>query len=289
MKCIFCHKDSTTSKSVEHIIPESLGNKEQILPQGYVCDDCNHYFAIKIEKELLEQPYFISMRSRNEIKTKKDRLVKQKMIFPDIHDFSEIATNTTDNGKLIYIDSDNVFNNIINGKTYKMIELIYPEPEYPSIVMARFLAKCAMEYILSMIEENERIDFVDSSLSTNQFDPIRLFARYGTGKWAYSQRRVYNEGSLFIDARTNKIFETLHEMTIFFRDFQKLDNNKCSAEIYFAVIIMGIEYVICMSDPDISGYTKQWLKENENKSPLERSYEHIINNGFEGIRPRFIK
>lgn len=27
MQCIFYHKDSSASKSVEHIIPESLGNK----------------------------------------------------------------------------------------------------------------------------------------------------------------------------------------------------------------------------------------------------------------------
>jgi len=36
MQCIFCHKDSSTSKSVEHIIPESLGNKHHFLPKGYV-------------------------------------------------------------------------------------------------------------------------------------------------------------------------------------------------------------------------------------------------------------
>lgn len=27
MQCVFCHKDSSNSKSVERIIPESLGNK----------------------------------------------------------------------------------------------------------------------------------------------------------------------------------------------------------------------------------------------------------------------
>lgn len=71
-----------SSTSVEHIVPESLGNKRIYLPKGYVCDACNHYFAIKIEKDLLNQPYFISLRSRNEILSKKNRLVKQDMIFP---------------------------------------------------------------------------------------------------------------------------------------------------------------------------------------------------------------
>jgi len=31
MRCIFCQEYSTNSKSVEHIIPESLGNKSHIL------------------------------------------------------------------------------------------------------------------------------------------------------------------------------------------------------------------------------------------------------------------
>lgn len=82
MQCIFCHKDASTSTSVEHIIPESLGNKHIYLPKRYVCDACNHYFAIKIEKELLNQPYYISPRCRNEIRSKRNRLVKQDMIFP---------------------------------------------------------------------------------------------------------------------------------------------------------------------------------------------------------------
>lgn len=34
------------------------------------------------------------------------------------------------------------------------------------------------------------------------------------------------------------------------------------AEIYFVMEIAGIEYAICISDPDITGY-KQWVNENE--------------------------
>ena len=64
MNCLFCKQNTDNSKSVEHIIPESLGNKEHILPRGLVCDNCNQYFAIKIEKPLLEQPYFRNIRHR---------------------------------------------------------------------------------------------------------------------------------------------------------------------------------------------------------------------------------
>lgn len=52
--CIFCHKDSSNSKSIEHIIPESLGNKEHILPNGYVCDICNNRrFFCDLRKKII--------------------------------------------------------------------------------------------------------------------------------------------------------------------------------------------------------------------------------------------
>ena len=38
MKCLFCKQSSTDTKSVEHVVPESLGNTKFILPLGYVCD-----------------------------------------------------------------------------------------------------------------------------------------------------------------------------------------------------------------------------------------------------------
>ncbi len=36
MRCIFCKTDSDSSRSVEHIIPESLGNTDYVLPPGCV-------------------------------------------------------------------------------------------------------------------------------------------------------------------------------------------------------------------------------------------------------------
>lgn len=146
--CIFCHEKTDTSKSVEHIIPESLGNKHHYLPKGYVCDKCNNYFSIKIEKELLSQPYFISLRFRNEIKTKKGKLVKEKMIFPEIVTSADVTLQTTHVGVMVSFDDDTLYNSIKNGKTKRMIGLHYPEPNYPNRIMSRFLAKCAYEYFL---------------------------------------------------------------------------------------------------------------------------------------------
>ena len=50
VRCIFCKTKSSACVSVEHIIPESLGNTQHILPRGWVCDSCNNYMATKVEK-----------------------------------------------------------------------------------------------------------------------------------------------------------------------------------------------------------------------------------------------
>ncbi len=47
--CIYCRRPSHDARAVEHVIPESLGNSEWVLPRGAVCDDCNHRLGGTIE------------------------------------------------------------------------------------------------------------------------------------------------------------------------------------------------------------------------------------------------
>lgn len=288
MNCIFCHKDSSTSKSIEHIIPESLGNKSHVLPKGYVCDECNNYFARKIEKEVLETPYFVSSRFRNEILTKKNKHVKQSMIFPGAMKTTEVIFQRTEEGLICSFNDEDLFQTIIAGKCNQIIAPYLPELDYPNKYMPRFLAKCAYEYLLYIIKEEQRDDFVKDFLMDKQLDPIRLYARYGNNKWQYSQRRIYDEGTLFVDSENNTPYELLHEMTLFFCDFVDYGDNRYAAEIYFASIILGVEYVICISDPDISGYYK-WLTKNNNKSPLFRNNEKLQDIGIADVNKLLIK
>ena len=74
MRCIFCKVPTKDSKSVEHIVPESLGNKDHVLPRGAVCDGCNNYFAVKVEKPVLDSGMFRLLRSDMAITSKKGRL-----------------------------------------------------------------------------------------------------------------------------------------------------------------------------------------------------------------------
>ncbi|URN40892.1 HNH endonuclease [Peptoniphilus genitalis] len=61
MNCMYCGKDSSSSKNQEHIISAFLGGKSK-LPLGYVCDECNNNFS-KIELSVSREGLIGMMRS----------------------------------------------------------------------------------------------------------------------------------------------------------------------------------------------------------------------------------
>lgn len=283
MNCIFCHKDSSTSKSVEHIVPESLGNKNYFLPKGYVCDNCNHYFAIKVEKELLSQPYFVSLRFRNEILTKKGKLVKQKMFFPNCCKSAEVVMQTTADGLIASIADKQLYDNLKTDKTYTMIGPYIPEPDYPNVLLSRFIAKCAYEYFLYKVG-SDKYDLCVQEFLNKQNDilkELREYARYGIGKyWNYNQRRIYSESALFHNKKDNSLYETLHEMNFIVKNHTILSNGQTEAEIYFVLVIGGIEYTICLSDKDNISGIQQFIEKNGNHPLLEYNNEEQLSFGL---------
>lgn len=291
MNCIFCHKDSTKSKSVEHIIPESLGNKSHVLSKGCVCDNCNHYFAVKIEKELLEQPYFRSYRFRNEILTKKDKLVKEPAIFPGVLKSTEITMQATDEGIIASFNDDDIFKMVQNGEKGIMMTACISSPEYPNQIASRFLAKCAYEYFLySMGKSNYNLCIQEFlAEDSDQLHSIREYARYGKGTyWQYHQRRIYSEGTLFMDIKYSFPYELLHEMTLLATDVRYLEGGFTEMALYYILAIGGIEYAICLNDPDISGY-QRWLEEHDFHSPLEKATEWKLPISLSDVNPLLFK
>lgn len=52
MKCIYCGKESSSSKNKAHIVPEALLQNSVTLELGVECDSCNHY-AKKLENAFI--------------------------------------------------------------------------------------------------------------------------------------------------------------------------------------------------------------------------------------------
>lgn len=48
-RCLYCLREDRAFTSVEHVIPEGMGNKEIVLPVGVVCDKCNNGELSKLD------------------------------------------------------------------------------------------------------------------------------------------------------------------------------------------------------------------------------------------------
>lgn len=71
--CIFCDKPNDAT-SIEHIIPESFGNKTYLIERSAVCDKCNADFS-SFERKALSNSVFTLERARYGIVTKKGKYV----------------------------------------------------------------------------------------------------------------------------------------------------------------------------------------------------------------------
>jgi hypothetical protein len=71
-ECIFC-RSCGVFNTVEHIIPESLGNTEDTI-EGAVCDACQNYLAREVEKVALEKTSLAFWRTFLGTTTKRGKL-----------------------------------------------------------------------------------------------------------------------------------------------------------------------------------------------------------------------
>lgn len=257
MRCIFCKCNTENVKSREHIIPESLGNKEHVLPLGTVCDSCNNYFAVKIESFLLESSYFKSARHRNDILTKKGHLVPNKVLI--LHKDAGWVDMWKDEKGIIFRHEDMGIIKLISEQVVtKLIIPIIPEPEKNDRIMSRFLAKAALEFLAYKLCRCE--GWNEEIVDKVELNPLREYSRFDKGEiWKYHQRRIYSEEDRFIDPIYHpQPYKILHEL-----DFLYIDNKF----MFFILVIMGIEFVINLGGPEIETYI-EWITKNNGVSPV---------------------
>ena len=92
--CLYCKKTEGDFTSVEHIVPQCLGNDELILPKGVVCDSCNNGVLANLDSFLAD---FLALhRVYFRIPTKAGKI--------PIARFANMTISPTDTG--IYVDLD---------------------------------------------------------------------------------------------------------------------------------------------------------------------------------------
>ena len=213
MNCIFCKEESSNSRSIEHIIPESLGNKDHVLPPGIVCDKCNNYFARKIEKKILEKPYFFNLRFRNSIESKRGKFPIEKGILLNPLNKIELM-HTKKHGTSIIIEDETVIPELLTIKKGKIIIPHYDMHDKNDKIISRFLGKVGLEYLASVFLKFE--SGIEEITDHEGLDELRNYVRYGKQNfiWPYNLRRIYNEGEIFLSIDGE--YEILHEMKLLY-------------------------------------------------------------------------
>ncbi|MCA1811360.1 MAG: HNH endonuclease, partial [Halobacteriales archaeon] len=80
--CIYCKSTTAQFSTVDHTLPQSLGNTHSILPRGYACDDCQTLLSVAEQKALKSLP-FNMMRVLNIHQTKDGKFTQAK--FANVH------------------------------------------------------------------------------------------------------------------------------------------------------------------------------------------------------------
>jgi hypothetical protein len=273
MICIFCRQDTTSSRSVEHIIPESLGNTQNVLPKGIVCDRCNEYFGRKIEQPVLALPFFRQMRARNSIKSKKKRfpIEELKVFHPEVDcdDHEGLFLRSLKGPPIMHLPWEIAHHLVTKRSTMLIVESQFNEPPKDNILIARFLAKISYEILTQLVIDNDRD--IKTILDDGRLFPIRDFARYcGNGKtWSYYTRKLYDENEAFYYVHDQKTpVDMLYQYGLFFIE----------EEMFLTLVLKGYEFTINVGRPEIDLYVK-WLLINKGDNPIYKK-DKILNSGF---------
>jgi hypothetical protein len=254
MRCIFCKGESSASRSVEHIIPESLGNLDHVLQPGVVCDVCNNYFAREVEKPFLECSPIAHLRFEQGLPNKRGRVPPVKGVVTPGPFSVTLVQEPHPDPTMSWVfspEAAEAFHRVTKGTLW------YPGssddlPQGP--VVSRFMAKVALEVVAARFGKSPQD--LEALVDEKEFDPIRDHARRGGSlvNWPVSVRRIYPADRLWGEEK----YQLVHEFDILITE---------RSEWYFVLAVFGLELVINYEGPEIDGYYR-WLSENGGESPL---------------------
>ncbi|MEE8480389.1 MAG: HNH endonuclease [Desulfobacterales bacterium] len=233
MDCLFC-KNNGPYSTIEHIIPESLGNKHLVL-NGQVCDACQAYLGKEIERYVLSRSPIGAWRVFSAIETKHRKRPsfsfrqpkRDKGCLPDqhIHNDDSISIELSEEGHLEFdVDNADVLNSIADGTKTDFRLVLSPKMLH---MMARFFGKVGLEML-----SRDHPDVVRCS----RFDKMRRYIRFGEPTaflWP-----------VFHSSAGGPPTKTPCEIAV-------LESNVTDKESYtLSILVLGNEHwVTCLSDP----------------------------------------
>lgn len=262
MRCIFCQCPSDNARSVEHIIPESLGNQRHVLPRGVVCDGCNNYFSRKLEGPVLSHRSFRNLRAWIGIPTKRGKQPAFSAI--QLSSGATVFLRISDDGDIHVIperggDLDRILAHAANDDAAGLHGFgVNFNLDPPRKEMSRFLAKMALER--AYLDFNKARPAVPHLIFDPYFDNIRNWARRGDNfeDWPFHQRAIYPQETLMRHPQTKAWVKVGIGQGLFHTD---------APETFFSICLYGIEFVINLGGPNIEGF-EDWLKQHKLDSPF---------------------
>lgn len=176
--CLFCRSHGPFS-TVEHIIPESLGNDELLLHQE-VCDSCQAYFGKEIERLVLAKSPLAFWRTFLRVRTKKGKLPTVDLSTPSrskgviqathpVHDNLVGFTAHEDGSTSVDIDDPRIVEGVLTGSRGAFTFVLTPKLLH---ALGRFLLKVGIELVAGADPKEARAP---------RYDDARSHARFGTG------------------------------------------------------------------------------------------------------------
>lgn len=278
MRCIFCKEPSLATKGIEHVIPESIGNKKHVLKKGLVCDKCNNYFSRKVEQPVLSHDSFRNIRAWYQVPNKKGKMpsVRGTIAGTNIN----ITMNKDKAGKIVIKAEKKREQSAVD----RYLQATNTDQDFPPFLfqinidppkkeMSRFLAMMGLEALALRLSYTAQHDLI---IDDKHFDLIRNFARYGQGVdiWPFHQRTIFPMDTEMKHPDTKKWVRAGfgHDLLI-----------THIPETYFIFIFYGVEFAINLGGPSIMGFEK-WLEENDNISPfIERCGAKLTKTEIDGV------
>jgi hypothetical protein len=176
MNCLFCNSEGPY-RTVEHIVPESMGNKHLVMFEQ-VCDSCQAYIGKEVEHYVLRRSPIGAWRVFAGIQTKHGKRPsfsfqqpkRDKGRLEDSHPLNDDSISLAVSGERVLefdCDSVDVLNAIVDGTKTDMRLFLTPKMLH---MMARFLGKVGLEMLARDRPNVAR---------RGRFDEMRRFVRFG--------------------------------------------------------------------------------------------------------------
>ncbi len=242
--CLYCQAEKSFT-TVEHVIPESLGN-DDLLSKGDVCYSCQVYFGKEVERYVLEKSPIAIWRTILRIPTKGGRLPSvrvsqssvQKGRFPERHQLHDNIGFTAHPDGTTSVDIDDV--EIAQGiadETRKQFNLVLT----PKLLFmfGRFLGKVGLGVLA----------FSDGVRARNaRFNRIRRYSRFGEFEelWPIFS---YTEG-VISSWRKPKLLSSKGETVVEDVDIYNYGFYEVAGLYTLFRFSMGVDnWVICLDEP----------------------------------------